>query len=573
MSRWDSLPPLTSVNRLGTLRPGATTLLAGRVGCRAMTAPARHCSPSSATGAEWGSCSACRTAGSGACTRASRVEDATHATLWRQMLRWMVEGVPDQVEIAAVPARVTPGEPVELRARVVDSTFTPVSAGHRRRAGDDTRPARSSTCRWSGRRRRTARTRAATCRPTAARTRSPPRRVRAATRCAPSSGALLADDQGADVEQAELRTALLRQVSNETGGKYYPLSQAGAARGRRELHGERRHSTGCTRSVGHADRLSAARDAAGRRMGLSTPPGARMMSAHHGGTPCARRVAARTRRAARAARAARCRRAARARARGHGTVGRAGVPPRRSSRRRRRSWTARARAWQRLGLEPLRARRGHARASGCVRAGRATQRRDLAGVRGAVAPRRARRRRAGVPRRPWLRRGDRLARQPARAPTPRPRDFAGVARRILAADGGVRERRRAAAATSRRALEAPRRVVVTATRTALERNETPLRHAVRARSHERTRRTPTRTAASRCSRRSPTRSRKSRACTRRTSKLLTEHAAISDSSLARSVSVRRARVRDGGPARAGARRASGRSWRRRWPRCAAGRTR
>ena len=40
------------------------------------------------------------------------------------------------------------------------------------------------------------------------------------------SGALLADDQGADVEQAELRSGLLRQVANETGGKYYPLAQA-----------------------------------------------------------------------------------------------------------------------------------------------------------------------------------------------------------------------------------------------------------------------------------------------------------------------------------------------------------
>ena len=41
-----------------------------------------------------------------------------------------------------------------------------------------------------------------------------------------ASGALLADDQGADVEQAELRTGLLRQVANETGGHYYPLAQA-----------------------------------------------------------------------------------------------------------------------------------------------------------------------------------------------------------------------------------------------------------------------------------------------------------------------------------------------------------
>ncbi|MEP6781185.1 MAG: hypothetical protein ABJC26_14915, partial [Gemmatimonadaceae bacterium] len=39
------------------------------------------------------------------------------------------------------------------------------------------------------------------------------------------SSALLADDQGADVEQAELRSSLLRRIAQETGGRYYPLSE------------------------------------------------------------------------------------------------------------------------------------------------------------------------------------------------------------------------------------------------------------------------------------------------------------------------------------------------------------
>jgi hypothetical protein len=39
--------------------------------------------------------------------------------------------------------------------------------------------------------------------------------------------ALLADDHGADVEQAELRSPLLRRISGETGGRYYPLAEAG----------------------------------------------------------------------------------------------------------------------------------------------------------------------------------------------------------------------------------------------------------------------------------------------------------------------------------------------------------
>jgi hypothetical protein len=42
-----------------------------------------------------------------------------------------------------------------------------------------------------------------------------------------SAAALLVDDYGADVEQAELRSPLLRRIATETGGRYYPLADAG----------------------------------------------------------------------------------------------------------------------------------------------------------------------------------------------------------------------------------------------------------------------------------------------------------------------------------------------------------
>ncbi|MBK9549701.1 MAG: hypothetical protein IPO52_11530 [Gemmatimonadetes bacterium] len=37
---------------------------------------------------------------------------------------------------------------------------------------------------------------------------------------------LLADTLGVDMERAELRTPLLRQIADETGGRYYPLADA-----------------------------------------------------------------------------------------------------------------------------------------------------------------------------------------------------------------------------------------------------------------------------------------------------------------------------------------------------------
>ncbi|MEO8562891.1 MAG: hypothetical protein ABI601_12490 [bacterium] len=223
-ARWDSLPPLTSVNHLGTLRAGATTLLSGRVpGARdgsdvPVLAFQRY-------GRGMGIVFGVQDSWLWRMHSSIPIEDATHATLWRQMLRWMVEGVPDQVEIAAVPARVTPGEPVELRARVVDSTFTPIAQAtvvaqvttptgalvdvplERSPRGDGT---------YTGR--YVPSVRGAYAISASARTGSDSLRS--------VDGALLADDQGADVEQAELRTALLRQVSNETGGHYYPLSES-----------------------------------------------------------------------------------------------------------------------------------------------------------------------------------------------------------------------------------------------------------------------------------------------------------------------------------------------------------
>ena len=221
-AHWDSLPKLTSVNRLGGLRPGATTLLAGRTGedrdaaevpVLAFQRYGRGMGIVLGVQDTW------------LWRMRVPLEDATHATVWRQTLRWMVEGVPDQVEIASVPARVAPGEPVELRARVVDSAFAPV--------GQATVMARVTTP--TGALIDVPLERTPTADGTFTGRFVPTERgahaVAATARfgrdsLSSASGALLADDQGADVEQAELRSGLLRQVANETGGKYYAISQA-----------------------------------------------------------------------------------------------------------------------------------------------------------------------------------------------------------------------------------------------------------------------------------------------------------------------------------------------------------
>jgi uncharacterized membrane protein len=51
------------------------------------------------------------------------VEDLTHEYFWRQLLRALVDGVPDAIEPRSLTDRVEPGEAIMLRADVVDPNF------------------------------------------------------------------------------------------------------------------------------------------------------------------------------------------------------------------------------------------------------------------------------------------------------------------------------------------------------------------------------------------------------------------------------------------------------------------
>ena len=55
------------------------------------------------------------------------VEDMTHENYWRQLLRWLVDGVPDHVETHTSADRVEAGETVTITADVVDPTFVEIN--------------------------------------------------------------------------------------------------------------------------------------------------------------------------------------------------------------------------------------------------------------------------------------------------------------------------------------------------------------------------------------------------------------------------------------------------------------
>jgi uncharacterized membrane protein len=120
---WQRLPALTVVNRLGRLKPGATMLLEG-----------------SAAGGRRLPLLIVQRFGAGQVAlfgtqdswlwqmhASVSVEDQTHETFWRQLLRWLLSEVPDRLSAPAV-VEASPGEAIALRAVVRDSSFLAVNA-------------------------------------------------------------------------------------------------------------------------------------------------------------------------------------------------------------------------------------------------------------------------------------------------------------------------------------------------------------------------------------------------------------------------------------------------------------
>jgi uncharacterized membrane protein len=117
--RWKTMPALSTVNLIETVKPGATALLSGtddkhreRV-VLAFQQYGRGKSIAFPVQDSW----------MWQMHASISVEDQTHENFWRQLLRWLVDGVPDVVEARPVADRVEPGQPVALSAEVVDDRF------------------------------------------------------------------------------------------------------------------------------------------------------------------------------------------------------------------------------------------------------------------------------------------------------------------------------------------------------------------------------------------------------------------------------------------------------------------
>jgi uncharacterized membrane protein len=124
-AKWRDLPPLTTLNPIRETKPGATVLLTGldeRGREDVVLAVQRY---------GRGKAIALTPQDTWLWRMHARmdVKDQTHHLFWQRMARWLVDGVPDRVMVAAAPGRVQKGEPVTLTANVLDPEFKGINDG------------------------------------------------------------------------------------------------------------------------------------------------------------------------------------------------------------------------------------------------------------------------------------------------------------------------------------------------------------------------------------------------------------------------------------------------------------
>ena len=215
--RWKSLPPLSTLNPIRRTKPGAVSLLLGRgeglPGAQVVLAYQRY-------GA--GKALAFTTDDSWLWQMHADIplEDMTHENLWRQLLRWLVSGVPGPVTVSVSSPRTAPGSAVTILATVTDATYLKVNdAQVVAHVKDPSGAERALPLEWT----------VGKDGEYGARFTPPDKgayevRVEAA-RAGQALGRETAQVQAADLATeyfgAEMRRPLLERIAEETGGRFY----------------------------------------------------------------------------------------------------------------------------------------------------------------------------------------------------------------------------------------------------------------------------------------------------------------------------------------------------------------
>jgi uncharacterized membrane protein len=121
--RWSDLPPVTSVNPVRGVKPGATILLSAvddRRQEQVVLASQRY-------GRGKALALPIQDSWQWRMNAALPVTDTTYATFWRRLVRWLVDDVPDRVMLTLTQDRVDPGQPLKLTAEVLDAQYAGIN--------------------------------------------------------------------------------------------------------------------------------------------------------------------------------------------------------------------------------------------------------------------------------------------------------------------------------------------------------------------------------------------------------------------------------------------------------------
>ena len=119
LARWRELPQVTSVNAPMATKPATTVLLTGTdEQGRPQTVLA-----SQPYGRGKAIAFLAQDSWQWQMHSTMPLEDMTHENYWRQLLRWLVDGVPSVIEARTTTERVEPGEAITVDASVVDQAF------------------------------------------------------------------------------------------------------------------------------------------------------------------------------------------------------------------------------------------------------------------------------------------------------------------------------------------------------------------------------------------------------------------------------------------------------------------
>jgi uncharacterized membrane protein len=122
-AKWNDMPAVTSVNAIRQAKPGATVLLSGvdnRKQDQIVLAYQRY-------GRGKAIAMPIQDSWMWRMDAKVAVNDTTHAMFWRRLIRWLVDGVPEQVNVSTTADRVEPGEPIKLTTEVLDPAYVEVN--------------------------------------------------------------------------------------------------------------------------------------------------------------------------------------------------------------------------------------------------------------------------------------------------------------------------------------------------------------------------------------------------------------------------------------------------------------